>query len=134
MLGEKMGSLKATATNKALPANGLLPRFEVTSLGTGTLLGVEVQSNATYIAEMRADGSMYGELPNSGVIMAKDGIATFRATGAGNLLPDGGSKFRGACYFETNAPSLSGLNGKALIYEWNVDPDGNATWDLWHWA
>ena len=90
-LGAKNGLLKATANNKALPANGALPRFEVASLGTGTLLGVEVQSNATYIAEMRADGSMYGELPNSGVIMAKDGIATFRAAGAGHLLPDGGS-------------------------------------------
>jgi hypothetical protein len=25
------------------------------------------------------------------------------------------------------------LNGKALIYEWDVDSSGNATWELWHW-
>ena len=30
---------------------------------------------ATYDATMRADGSFYGECPNSGVIMAADGVA-----------------------------------------------------------
>ena len=89
---------------------------------------------STYHAEMRADGSMYGELPNSGLVMTSDGVATFRATGSGAMTEDGGSKFRGACYFETTAPSLMSLNGKALIYEWDVDASGSATWNLWHWA
>jgi len=26
------------------------------------------------------------------------------------------------------------LNGKAMIYEWDVDPSGNAKWEIWHWA
>jgi hypothetical protein len=134
MLGEKMGSMTRTATNKVLPTEGTLPKFEVTAQGSGTLVGVQVQTLSTYFAEMRADGSMYGELPNSGIVMAADGVATFRATGSGGMTEGGGSKFRGACYFETITPSLMSLNGKALIYEWDVDPSGNATWELWHWA
>ncbi len=134
MLGEKMGSMTATSVNKVLPSEGTLPKFEVTAQGTGTLAGAQVQMMSTYHAEMRADGSMYGELPNSGVVMTSDGVATFRATGSGGMTEDGGSRFRGACYFETTAPSLMSLNGKALIYEWDVDASGSATWNLWHWA
>jgi hypothetical protein len=37
---------------------------------------------STYKAEMLPSESMYEKCPNSGVVMAKDGIATFRATGA----------------------------------------------------
>ena len=65
--------------------------------------------------------------------MAQDGIGTFRATGAGAFTEDGGSTFRGAVYVQSDAPSLSSLNGKALVYEWDVDASGNATWEIWEW-
>ena len=134
MLGEKMGSMTATAVTKVLPTDGTLPKFEVTAQGSGTLAGVQVQMMSTYYADMKADGSMYGECPNAVLIMASDGIATGRATGAGSTDSDGGSKFRGACYFETTAPSLMSLNGKAMVYEWDVEAGGGATWNIWHWA
>ena len=88
---------------------------------------------ATYWAEMRPDGTLYGECPNQGVIMAQDGAATFRASGVGASTADGGSKFRGAVYFEASAPSLSRLNGIAVVHKWDVDAAGNATWELWEW-
>ncbi len=43
MLGEKVGELHASATTKALPAEGSTPRFETTVEGSGTLLGVEIK-------------------------------------------------------------------------------------------
>ena len=92
MLGEKMGTMTAKVVNKVNPANNGLPSFESSTEGSGTLVGVEVQQMSTYIAEMLPSGSMYGECPNSGVVMAKDGIATFRATGAGSFTEDGGSR------------------------------------------
>jgi len=133
MLGEKIGSATAAATNKALSAGGSLPSFETTSEGSGTLVGTEVKIMATYNSDMRADGTMYGECPNAGVIMAQDGVATFKATGMGTFNAEGGVNFRGACYFQASAPSLSSLNGKCMVYEWDVDANGNATWELWEW-
>ena len=103
----KIGSLKATTTTTVLPTEGSLPKFEVSTQGSGTLAGVNVTTMATYWAEMRPDGTLYGECPNQGVIMAQDGVATFRANGVGAGTADGGSKFRGAVYFEASAPSLS---------------------------
>ena len=133
MLGEKIGSLKATCTNKPLPAEGSLPSFETTAEGDGTLAGVEVQTMATYWAKMRTDGSLIGECPNQGLLMAADGVATFRATGVGKFTDTGGSSFRGAVYFQTSASSLSDLNGKCFVYHWEVDAEGAARWDIWHW-
>jgi len=82
---------------------------------------------------MRADGTLYGECPNRGVIMAKDGVATFRATGIGAFTADGEASFRGVCYFQATVPSLASLNGVAVVYDWDVDADGTATWELWEW-
>ena len=135
MASEKLGSIKAVTTTKALPANGTLPRFEVTVLsGSGTLAGVDIfQVMATYSAEMREDGSLYGECPNAGLVIVADGVATFRATGIGTFTEDGGATFKGMVYFQASAPSLSSLNGTCGVYHWDVDPEGNATWEIWEW-
>ena len=93
MLGDQIGSMESATVNKTLTAEGALPKFEVSATGAGQLCGVDVTSIATYIAQMRSDGSLYGECPNAGVVMAADGVATFRASGAGSFTEDGDSKF-----------------------------------------
>ena len=133
MLGEKLGSMQLTTSNKVLPSTGSLPRFETTTIGSGTLAGTEVNGMATYTADMRPDGTLYGECPNQGVVIAEDGVATFTATGIGTFTEDGGSSFKGMVYFQTSAPSLSSLNGVAVVYDWEVDAEGNASWDMWEW-
>ena len=134
MLGEKVGSISGPTAMKALPAVNGSPSFETVASGlSGTLAGTDVTSFATYSATLRADGSFYGECPNSGVIMAADGVATFRATGIGSPTADGGFSFRGVVYFESTAPSLSSLNGVAVVYDWDVAASGNASWELWEW-
>ena len=134
MLGENVGSLSGPTSMQALPAVGGYPSFETVASGlSGTLAGAEVTSFATYSATMRADGSFYGECPNSGVVLAADGVATFRATGIGSPTADGGFSFRGVVYFDSAAPSLSSLNGVAVVYDWEVDASGDASWDLWEW-
>ena len=134
MLGEKLGSMTATSVTKVLPSDGTLPKFEITAQGSGTITGVPVQFMGTYQTEMRADGSMYGECPNSALLMAADGVATLKASGVGRTEPDGSTKFRGIFYIETTAPSLMSLNGKAIVQEYDVDAEGNATSEMWHWA
>ena len=133
MLGEKLGSMQLTTRNSVLPANGALPSFEATAEGSGTLAGAEVKVVTTFTADMRADGTLYGECPNQGVVMTADGVATFTATGIGTFTEDGGSIFKGMVYFQASAPSLSSLNGTAVVFDWVEDSEGNASWDLWEW-
>lgn len=118
-----------------MSATGPLPRFEVNALsGSGTLAGADiVQMMATYSAEMRADGTLYGECANAGLVIAAYGIATFTATGIGPFTEDGGATFKGIAYFQASAPSLASLNGAAVVYNGDVDAAGNAAWELWEW-
>ncbi len=133
MLGEHVGSMAGASQMTALPAVNGMPAAETTATTAGTLAGVDVQSMATYQATMRADGSWQGECPNSGIVMAADGVATFSATGVGSPTEDGGFAFKGVVYFNASAPSLSSLNGVAVVYDWTVAADGQATWELWEW-
>ena len=87
----------------------------------------------SYSAEMREDRTLLGECPNSGLLIAADGVATFSATGIGTFTEDGGATFKGVAYFQTSAPSLASLNGAAVVYNWDVDAEGNAAWELWQW-
>ena len=134
MLGKKVAEMTAITANKMLPANNGNPRFETSCDGTGTMLGVEGKFMATYWAQINPDGSVYGECPDSGVVLTAEGPVTFRANGAGAFTEDGGAKFRGSAFFTTAVPSLAALNGMCLVHEWDVDGDGNATWQLWEWS
>ena len=134
MLGKKVAEMTAITANKMLPSNNGQPRFETSCDGTGTMLGVEGKFMATYWAQINPDGSVYGECPDSGVVLTAEGPVTFRANGAGAFTEDGGAKFRGSAFFTTAEPSLAELNGMCLVHEWDVDGDGNATWQLWEWS
>ena len=65
---------------RVLPTDWSNPRFETSVEGGGTLLEESVKFLVTYWSEVRADGSLYGYCPNSGVFMTQDGqVATFIA-------------------------------------------------------
>ena len=131
-IGNHVGSLKGKCVNKALPAKVYgMPRIETTAECDGDLAGNPVKTLATYQAEMRSDGTFIGDCPNSGVVLAADGVATFRANGVGKPTAEGGFSFRGPVYFETTSASLASLNGVAHFYEWEVDAENNATWKIW---
>jgi len=50
------------------------------------------------------------------------------------VTADGGAKFRGAVHFKTSAPSLMAVNRKCMVYEWDVDGQGKAIWDVREWV
>ena len=133
MVGDQIATIEGPVKNRILPAQGASPVFESSFEGAGHIVDVGVQGLATYTSVMNIDGTLYGECPNQGLLMAADGVATFRATGVGKFTDTGGSSFRGAVYFQTSAASLSDLNGKCFVYHWEVDAEGAAKWDIWHW-
>ena len=128
---KKIGTIKYSTTPRALPSADGSPRIEVSGIGGGNLLGIEVlQSMTTFQAVLKPEGHWQGECPDSGVVFVADGFATFSATGVGVDTEDGGSAWKGSSYFQTSAPSLSELNGKCIVFYWNVDSEGTATWEL----
>jgi len=51
----------------------------------------------------------------------------------GTIKKDGSVSFRGAIYYQTSAAKWTRLNGMAVVYEHDVDPQGNARTQLWEW-
>ena len=82
---------------------------------------------------VQPDGSLYGE--GQGVLMTTDGgMATWRGQGVGRLTGRGSAvNYRGAVYYQTASQQLVRLNGLAVVYEFNVDKNGNIQAQLWEW-
>ena len=66
-----------------------LPAMGTHNIGMGTFIGHEMQSMATRRADMRRDGLWKGQCP-AGVMMCPKGVATFSASGVGNMAENGG--------------------------------------------
>ncbi len=137
MLGEKVGEWRGkNVSQKMLPSEvSSPPRFEVTGEASGTILGIEATLMVTYQGTMRPDGLIYGECQNQGFIMTKDGdMATFTASGLGTFTGQGqATSWRGPIYHQTASQKLARLNEVVIVYEWDIDEDGNIEGSFWEW-
>jgi hypothetical protein len=133
MLGDKIGAETGKVTSqRVLPNPGGGPKIETAFQGTGTILGAATKSLGTYWAVVRRDGTQYGE--GQGVVMGAGGeAATWVGSGVGTMNLDGSVKYRGAVYYETSTPAWARLNSVALIFEYEVDAQGNSRSELWEW-
>jgi len=132
MLGEEIGQETGKViVRRVLPTDGN-PKVEVSFQSAGKLLGIDFQNMGTYTASFRADGSLYGE--GQGIVTGKNGeTATWKGQGVGRLLGGGAVSYRGALYYETQSEKWKRLNTIALVFEYDVDTDGNTRTKSWEW-
>ena len=136
MLGEKIAVMQGKMTNqRVLPSEQGSPKFETSFEVSGTILSQPAKTVVTYWSMILLNGTLYGDCPNQGVVLTQSGeIATFRASGAGRFTnAAGAASFRGAIYYSSSSPALAKLNGLSVVYEWDVDEHGNATFQGWEW-
>jgi hypothetical protein len=50
-----------------------------------------------------------------------------------SLKPDGAVSYRGAIYYSTASPKLARLNRIAVVFEYEVDANGNTHTKSWEW-
>jgi len=134
MLGEELGVERGQVTNvRVLPAENQAPKTEASFQASGTLLGIDITDMGTYWALVRPDGTLFGD--GQGVVMTADGeTATWRGQGAGRFTGRGTAvSWRGAIYYQTASERLARLNGLAVVYEYDVDENGNIEARTWEW-
>jgi hypothetical protein len=133
MLGEKIGGTSGKITSqRVLPNLGGGPKMETSFQANGSILGTNVKETGTYWSVVRPDGTLYGE--GQGVTMTKDGkMATWTGHGVGTTKKDGTASYRGALYYQTTPTRLSRLNKVALLFEYEVDAEGNTRSEYWEW-
>jgi hypothetical protein len=103
--------------------------------GSLQAIGIPAQIMATYWSAMQPDGSLYGETVGPSPTITQDGeMAAYRAIGVGRLTGKGSAvSFRGAVFYQGASGKLARLNGLAIVFEWDVDEQGNAKFSLWEW-
>jgi hypothetical protein len=133
MLGDKLGAESGKVTGqRVLPNPGGGPKMETSFQATGTILGVSQTNIGTYSAVVRADGTVYGE--GQGVVMGQGGeMASWVGQGVGTLKKDGSVSYRGALYYSTATPAWVRLNSVAVVFEYEVDAQGNSRSEIWEW-
>ncbi len=133
MLGEKIGGTSGKiALQRVLPNLGGGPKMETSFQANGSLLGTNVKETGTYWTVVRPDGTLYGE--GQGVMIGKDGkMATWTGHGVGVTKKDGTASYRGGIYYQTTPPRWSRLNKVAVLFEYEVDAEGNTRSEYWEW-
>lgn len=133
MLGEMIGEVRGKITgNRVLPSDGA-PKVEASFQQSGKLLGAEITDMGTYFSVARAVGGLYGE--GQGVTMTKEGeMASWKGQGVGRFIGRGSAvSFRGAIYYQTMSAKLARLNNIAVVFEYEVDENGNTHAKFWEW-
>lgn len=125
MLGEKIVEEKGKVTSTRVLESSPQPKVETTFEAQGKLLGIEHRTIGTYWSVIQSSGTLYGE--GNGLVMTKEGSASWRGCGAGKFTENGGVQFRGAIYYQSNVERLLRLNGVAVIFEYEVDGNGNSS-------
>jgi len=131
MLGEKVLEEKGKVTVKRVLETTPQAKVETTFEARGTILGIEHQTIGTYWSHIQPSGLMYGE--GSGVLMTKEGGATWKGSGAGKMNERGGISYRGAVYYQSSVPRLQRLNGIAVVFEYEVDANDNTSSQGFEW-
>ena len=133
MLGEKIGEMSGKiGSQRVLSIEGGVPKMETSFQQSGTLLGTNAKETGTYWTIARPDGTLYGE--GRGMTTTKDGkMTTWTGHGVGVTKKDGTATYRGALYYQTIPPRWSRLNKVAVLFEYEVDPEGNTHSEYWEW-
>ena len=105
--------------------------METSFQANGSILGTDVKETGTYWTVVRPDGTHYGE--GQGVMILKDGkMATWTGHGVGTMKKDGTASYRGAVYYQTSPPRWARLNKVAVVFEYEVDAEGNTRSEFWN--
>ena len=132
MTGELVldGSGKSTGL-RVIPDRRQGLRVEVSFQGRGKIIGHDSSFIGTYLSSERPDGFIYGEGP--GITTTDQGeTATFLGNGIGKRHGSAVS-WRGILYYQTASKKLSRLNGMAIVFEYEVDAEGNFQIKGWEW-
>jgi hypothetical protein len=133
MLGEKIGETSGKITmQRVLPNLGGYPKMETSFQASGSIVDTNVKDTGTYWTLVRPDGTQYGE--GQGVMVTNQGeTATWTGHGVGVRNKDGSASYRGAIYFQAMPAQLSRLNKVAVLFEYQVDAEGNTHSEYWEW-
>lgn len=131
MLGKHIGTIKGRRLVRRV-LSVTPPTAEVSFEDSGDILGIHVTGMGTYTSSVRPDGSIFGH--GQGMSLTDNGESViWTGTGLGKFGPGGSVSYRGMLFFQTTSTQLAALNNSCAAFEYEVDPSGNTTSNMWEW-
>jgi hypothetical protein len=134
MLGEMIGETHTKRiVRRVISAEGAVPvKIEVSFEDSGNLLGIDTTGFGSYCVTPRPDGMFY--LEGQGVGRTGDGeMVAWKGSALGRLTGGGAISQRGTLYFQTPSQRLARLNSVPVVFEHEVDPNGEGHGRFWEW-
>lgn len=129
MLGDQVYDCKGKVVSMRVLENG---NAEYTAMVGGMFLGEQFSSTFSWEAMMRPDGSGHGKI--RGFFNTESGTAgKYSGNGNGRTLADGSQVHLGALCYDNPPGKFGELNKMAVVYEVNIDREGNFTSKGWAW-
>jgi hypothetical protein len=108
--------------------------FERTFVAHGTRAQEKENYTSTWtlLAHLNPDSSVYGEF-NGFLVTASQEVVRYTGTGNGKMSADGSMTMRGTLTYLNPPGSYARFNGMAVVWEFEVDKDGNLVNRGWEW-
>jgi hypothetical protein len=140
MLGEQIEDLRGKITGqRVVDVEPLTMETSVSS--SGNIKGIQVTQILTFVgrpkrSEEEGGGIIHGK--GGGITMAaqqSEEVATFTGEAVGRISSSGSTKWRGSIFYSTSSSKgrLSFLNNMILVFESEIDAEGNFAHKSWEW-
>jgi hypothetical protein len=133
MIGAQIEEGRGKRTGRRVIATEPVMKVEVSVEETASFLGVEGLNIITYVSHTKPDGSLEGQ--GEGVFASLQGdIVTWKGMGVGRFGENGSIHYSGSLSFTTTAQKLAKLNGMCVVFEWEIDAQGNTHSKMWEFG
>jgi hypothetical protein len=139
MLGEQIEELRGKITTQRV-LSVEPPTIETSVSSSGTIRGIQVTQLLTFVGRPKRSeeekGVIHGK--GGGITMAgqqSEEVATFTGEAVGRISSSGSTKWRGSIFYSTSSSKgkLSFLNNMIIVFESEIDVEGNFTHKAWEW-
>src|ERR671931_2751060 len=138
MLGELIEELKGKITGQRV-IEVEPPTIEISVSSRGNIRGIQVTQILTFVGRPKrseGEGVIHGK--GGGITMAgqqSEEVATFTGEAVGRISSSGSTKWRGSIFYSKSSSKgkLSFLNNMIVVFESEIDVEGNFTHKAWEW-
>ncbi|HYY50124.1 MAG TPA: hypothetical protein VE643_04565 [Nitrososphaeraceae archaeon] len=138
MLGEQIEDLRGKITGQRVVDIEPIT-METTVSSSGNIKGIQVTQILTFVgrpkrSEEEGGGIIHGK--GVGITMAaqqSEEVATFTGEAVGRISSSGSTKWRGSIFYSTSKGRLSFLNNMILVFESEINAEGNFAHKSWEW-
>ncbi len=133
MIGAQIEEGRGKRTGRRVIATEPVMKVEASVEETASFLGVEGLNIITYVSHSKPDGSLEAKARAS-LPRSRAAASPGKAWASGGFGENGSIHYSGSLSFTTTAQKLAKLNGMCVVFDWEIDAQGNTHSKMWEFG